>query len=183
MTEVPVDLPASVVDALNRAPREQATVALAACCGAKRWVEAMVDARPFSNGLSLLVAAERIWQSLGRDDVLEAFSHHPRIGGDLKALREKFAHVEAQSKDWSEGEQSGVAEAAEETLMALRDGNVAYEKRFGHIFIVCASGKTAAEMLALLQARMHNDPDAELAIAAGEQAKITKLRLAKLDLD
>jgi 2-oxo-4-hydroxy-4-carboxy-5-ureidoimidazoline decarboxylase len=109
-------------------------------------------------------------------DILEALQHHPRIGADLGELRKKYA----STATWAAGEQSGAAAADEATLVALRDGNVEYEKRFGHIFVVCATGKTAGEMLALLQARMHNDPQRELGVAAAEQAKITRIRLEKL---
>ena len=94
------------------------------------------------------------------------------------ALREKFAGT----ADWSEGEQAEVRQASDETLQALAQGNTDYEARYGWIFIVCASGRTADEMLALLTERMDNEPDAELRIAAGEQVKITRLRLQKLEM-
>lgn len=174
------EVPDAAARALDAAAEEDAQAALAACCGAARWVAGMLARRPFGDGATLLRAANEVWATMGDDDIREAFTHHPRIGGDLEALRQKFAHVQAQSKDWSEGEQAGVSGASEEVLEALRDGNVAYEARFGHLFIVCASGKTAAEMLALLQARQGNDPADELRIAAEEQRKITALRLAKL---
>jgi len=109
-------------------------------------------------------------------DMLEAFSHHPEIGSDLAALRQRFASTAA----WSSAEQAGVAGADDATLEALRDGNVRYRERFGYVFLVCATGKSAAEMLALLQARLPHDADTELRVAAGEQAKITRLRLEKL---
>jgi 2-oxo-4-hydroxy-4-carboxy-5-ureidoimidazoline decarboxylase len=111
-----------------------------------------------------------------RADILEAFSHHPEIGGDLDALRARFPTTAA----WSTSEQSAVTDADRETLEALRDGNAAYRERFGHLFIVCATGKSAQEMLALLRARLANDPEAELRVAAAEQARITRLRLEKL---
>lgn len=155
---------------------DEAREALTRCCGASRWVEGMLARRPFGNAEALRAAADEVWAQAERADVLEAFDHHPRIGADLAALREKFA----STKGWSAGEQSSVAGADEATLEALRDGNLAYEKRFGHIFIVCATGKSATEMLGLLKERLDNEPDAELRIAAGEQAKITKIRLDKL---
>ncbi len=108
-------------------------------------------------------------------DWLEAFAAHPRIG-DVDALRAKFAATAA----WASGEQAGVAGASESTLRALAEGNRDYEAKFGHIFIVCATGKTADEMLGLLRERLANEPDAELAVAAAEQAKITAIRLRKL---
>jgi 2-oxo-4-hydroxy-4-carboxy-5-ureidoimidazoline decarboxylase len=109
-------------------------------------------------------------------DMLEAFSHHPEIGSDIASLRQRFAATAA----WSSAEQAGVAGADDATLEALRDGNVRYREKFGYVFLVCATGKTAAEMLALLRARLAHDPDTELQIAAAEQAKITRLRLEKL---
>jgi 2-oxo-4-hydroxy-4-carboxy-5-ureidoimidazoline decarboxylase len=135
----------------------------------------MTARRPFESADALFAAAEDVWAGLGRDDWLEAFAAHPRIG-DIDGLRKKFA----TTADWSAGEQAGVAGAAEQVLRDLAAGNADYEARFGHTFIVCATGKTAAEMLALLRARLANDPAAELRVAAAEQAKITRLRLEKL---
>lgn len=145
------------------------------CCGAMRWAERMAARRPFAGEADLFAVAEQVLQGLTRDDWLEAFAAHPKIG-DLDALRAKFATTGA----WPTSEQAGVAGAAETTLQALAEKNRQYEDRFGYIFIVCASGKTAAEMLALLEQRLHNDPAEELLLAAGEQAKITQLRLRKL---
>jgi 2-oxo-4-hydroxy-4-carboxy-5-ureidoimidazoline decarboxylase len=162
--------------ALNALDDTAAREALTRCCGAGRWVEGMLERRPFGSDEALHRAADEVWEAMEREDILEAFDHHPRIGADLDALREKFA----STSDWSGSEQAAVASADEETLRALRDGNVAYEARYGHIFIVCATGKSAAEMLALLRERMANEPSAELHIAAAEQAKITHLRLDKL---
>lgn len=150
--------------------------ALRRCCGSSRWLEDMLAARPFGDDARLFEKAAKVWDRCGDDDVLEALAHHPEIGSDLAALRERFA----DTAGWASGEQSGVRAADERTLVALRDGNVEYKRRFGHIFVVCATGKTAGEMLALLQARLHNPPGAELAIAAAEQGKITRLRLEKL---
>ncbi|HEY8432467.1 MAG TPA: 2-oxo-4-hydroxy-4-carboxy-5-ureidoimidazoline decarboxylase [Sandaracinaceae bacterium] len=161
---------------LDAMDREAAREALTRCCGARRWVEGMLERRPFGTDEALMAAADEVWARMERDDVLEAFTHHPRIGASLDELRARFASTSA----WSAGEQSGALGASEETLRALRDGNAAYEARFGHIFIVCATGKSAEEMLAILNARMSNGPDEELRVAAAEQAKITKLRLAKL---
>jgi 2-oxo-4-hydroxy-4-carboxy-5-ureidoimidazoline decarboxylase len=112
---------------------------------------------------------------MGEADWREAFTHHPRIG-DVSKLREKFA----STATWSSQEQKGVSGASEETIQALAQGNRAYEEKFGFIFLVCATGKSAEEMLALLRERMPNDAAAELRIAAGEQAKITRIRLEKL---
>ena len=150
--------------------------ALTRCCGATRWVEAMLAERPFLSDAAVFSASERHWQTMQRDDILEAFSHHPKIGSDIQSLRERFPHTH----QWSGQEQAAVQEASEKVLQDLADGNNEYDKRFGYIFIVCATGKTASEMLALLQARLHNPPETELSIAAAEQAKITIIRLNKL---
>ena len=135
----------------------------------------MCAARPFGDRAAMFAAAERAADGLGRDDWLEAFSHHPRIG-DRDALRRRFASTAA----WAADEQRGAAEAPDAVLDRLARGNEEYRRRFGYIFIVCATGKSAEEMLALLEARLHNDPERELAVAAAEQRKITRLRLEKL---
>jgi 2-oxo-4-hydroxy-4-carboxy-5-ureidoimidazoline decarboxylase len=160
---------------LNAIPLAAAREAFERCCGAKAWVEGMCTARPFADLEALHAVAERVARPLGRPDRLEAFAHHPRIG-DAAALREKFAATRA----WAGEEQSGAADAADEVMEALVAGNRAYESRFGYIFIVYATGKSAAEMLALLQARIDNTPERELEIAWEEQMKITRLRLDKL---
>lgn len=162
---------------LNALETAAAESALTACCGSTRWVQGMLARRPFESEQALFEAHEDVWSGLGRPDFLEAFAHHPRIGADLAKLREKFAttaHLAAS-------EQARVAEAEPRTLEALRDGNLAYEARFGFLFIVCATGKSAREMLEILNTRLTNEPAMELRIAAGEQAKITRLRLARLD--
>lgn len=161
---------------LNALSDDDARMALTRCCGSSRWVAGMLARRPYSSGAALYAAAQDVWDSLERADYLEAFAHHPQIGGDLAQLRARFA----ATSGWASQEQAGVASAAEDTLEALRAGNLAYAERFGHIFIVCATGKTAAQMLALLQARLGNEPEQELKMAAGEQAKITRIRLEKL---
>jgi 2-oxo-4-hydroxy-4-carboxy-5-ureidoimidazoline decarboxylase len=161
---------------LNELSNEAAERALSTCCGSSRWVAGMLRRRPFASDAAVFEAADGIWSSLERRDFLEAFAHHPEIGGDLAALRAKYGASAALSAS----EQSGVAGADEATLLRLRDGNRAYKDRFAHIFIVCASGKSASDMLALLESRLPNAPDVELGIAAAEQAKITRLRLEKL---
>jgi 2-oxo-4-hydroxy-4-carboxy-5-ureidoimidazoline decarboxylase len=160
---------------LDALPEAEAAEALRRCCGASRWVYAMVAARPFGSAEGLLLAADRAWDRCSQTDWLEAFQHHPRIG-DIEGLRRKFADTAA----WASGEQAGAALADEATLAALAAGNAAYEARFGHIFIVCATGKRADEMLAMLNARIANEPEAEARIAAAEQHKITRIRLEKL---
>jgi len=163
------------LEGLNSWTKTEAKNALLRCCGAARWAEELADRRPFLSEQELFDAAERIWQGLDRHDWLEAFAAHPRIG-DLNALRAKFSNTAA----WSAGEQAGLAGAPDVVLEALARGNRLYEEKFGYVFIICATGKTAGEMLALLEERLKNDPDKELLIAAGEQAKITQLRLRKL---
>jgi 2-oxo-4-hydroxy-4-carboxy-5-ureidoimidazoline decarboxylase len=161
---------------LDAASESEARALLSRCCGATRWVDGMLARRPFGDDARLHAAAEQVWAGMDRADILEAFEHHPRIGANLDALRQKFS----RTADLSAREQAGALGASEADLHRLRDGNLAYEARFGHIFIVCATGKTAAQMADLLDARLGNDPDTELRIAAAEQAKITRLRLEAL---
>ena len=160
---------------LNRMDSDEATASLLTCCGSSRWASAMESARPFSTIQQVLEHADTHWGAMMRADILEAFSHHPKIG-TVENLREKFA----STAQWAGSEQSGVQAASESTLTALAQGNEDYEKRFGYIFIVCATGKSAQDMLSLLETRIGNDLEAELSIAAAEQAKITRLRLEKL---
>ncbi|RKH00647.1 2-oxo-4-hydroxy-4-carboxy-5-ureidoimidazoline decarboxylase [Corallococcus sp. CA053C] len=165
----------TALERLNTATTEEATQALTRCCGSTRWVQAMLAVRPFRDAEHLFAEATDAWARTGPEDWKEAFTHHPRIG-DVSKLREKFA----ATAQWSSQEQQGVAAADERVLEALAQGNRDYEARYGFIFLVCATGKSAAQMLALLQGRMDHAPDAELRIAAGEQAKITRIRLEKL---
>ncbi|HYP02099.1 MAG TPA: 2-oxo-4-hydroxy-4-carboxy-5-ureidoimidazoline decarboxylase [Pyrinomonadaceae bacterium] len=160
---------------LNSASAAEAESELLKCCGSTTWARRMEAHRPFGDAQELLSAADEIWQSLRENDWLEAFDAHPKIGGQ-KAAREQ----DAQAQNWSEQEQSGARSAAQETLDALAEANRAYEEKFGHIFIVCATGKSAAEMLDILRARLPNDARTELHNAAEEQRKITRLRLEKL---
>jgi 2-oxo-4-hydroxy-4-carboxy-5-ureidoimidazoline decarboxylase len=161
--------------ALNAMPPGAARAALLRCCGSTHWAAAMTARRPFVSVDDVYRAADEIGAGLDRADWLEAFAAHPRIG-DLNSLRNKFA----STADWAGAEQAGAAGAGDDVIGALAEGNRVYEARFGYIFIVCATGKTAAEMLAILRRRLNNDPDTELAVAAAEQAKITRLRLEKL---
>lgn len=163
------------LDELNNLPAHEAIEAFTKCCGAHRWVHKMAHKRPFRDTADLLASADDLWEQLGEEDWLEAFTHHPKIG-DLSSLRAKFANTQA----WASGEQAGTAAATEAVLTGLADGNAQYEARFGYIFIVCATGKSAQEMLDLLRARLGHSPAHEIRIAAAEQAKITRLRLEKL---
>ena len=160
---------------IDEAARDRARDLLHSCCGSTRWVERMLALRPFGTTGSMLSAAQREWFALGPEDWIEAFSHHPKIG-DRESLRARFP----TTHHLSEREQAGVSGASDETIEALAQGNAAYERRFGYIFIVCASGRSAGEMLDLLTARLRNDPLVEERIAAEEQAKITALRLKRL---
>jgi allantoicase len=166
---------------LNALPARQAEAELLACCGARAWAAGVAAARPFADPGGLAAAADRVWEGLGRDDWLEAFAAHPRIGergGGSGGL--KPSPPESKGPGWSAGEQAGVGGAEAGLLAALADGNREYEERFGHVFLVCATGRDADELLAALKARIGNDPATELSVAAAEQAKITRLRLQKL---
>ena len=167
---------AEAVARLNAMSETHARQLLTRCCGASRWVEGMLRARPFASPGALSSCAEEVWSGLEGPDFLEAFSHHPEVGADLDELRRKFAATAELSRQ----EQAGAGSASEATLLALRAGNQAYRERFGYLFIVCATGKNASEMLKLLEARLNNAPELELSIAAAEQAKITQLRLEKI---
>jgi 2-oxo-4-hydroxy-4-carboxy-5-ureidoimidazoline decarboxylase len=159
---------------LDAASDEEARAFLATCCGSSRWVDEMLRRRPFGSNEQLRAVARDVWFGLTPDDWREAFRHHPRIG-DRESLRARFP----ATADLSDAEQRGVATASDATLDALAEGNRAYEDKFGYIFIVCATGKSADEMLALLRERVSNEPQAEILIAAAEQAKITELRLMR----
>ncbi|MFT4623494.1 MAG: allantoicase [Myxococcota bacterium] len=162
---------------LNDADVAEVQAAFLRCCGSARWAQRMAAARPFRSRTHFHGVAEQVWWHLGDGDWHEAFTHHPRIGADVEALRAKYA-----AADWSASEQAGMSEADSATIEALAAGNQAYERRYGHIFIVCASGLSAGEMLARLDARMANSAEVELRNAAGEQAKITRIRLDKLEV-
>jgi OHCU decarboxylase len=153
------------LDELNRSA--SADQAFLRCCGSTRWARAMSAARPFASATALTDAADTIWDGLAPADWREAFAAHPRIG-------------DRTSDVWAGGEQAGAANASSDVSRRLAEANRAYEARFGYIFIVCASGKTAEEMLAIVERRMANDADRELRAAADEQRQITRLRLAKL---
>ena len=144
------------------------------CCGSDSWVKEMLEQRPFSNSESLLETASLVWKKQPDSAFLQAFTHHPKIG-DVSELEKKFA----STANWASGEQSGAAGASPKVLQDLKTGNDHYFEKFGFIFIVCATGKSAQEMLDLLDARIGNDADKEILIAAGEQDKITKIRLEK----
>jgi OHCU decarboxylase len=163
------------LEQLNVLSAKEAKSEFLKCCGSERWAAQMIAERPFGTLDDLTTKADRVWWSLEPHDWLKAFHRHPKIG-EKKAA----AVTSEQSKTWSATEQAGLSTAASQTLEALADLNQKYEEKFGYIFIVCATGKSSEEMLAILRNRLGNDPDEELPIAAAEQAKITKLRLMKL---
>lgn len=163
------------LEQINASSLDEASASFLRCCGSSRWALEMARLRPFDSEAALLAAAERTWWSLDRTQWLEAFAAHPRIG-DLSALKAKFAATAA----WAAAEQGGVAGAAERVLCELADGNAQYEARFGFIFIVCATGKSAEEMLDLLRRRLNNSAALEIEIAAGEQWQITRIRLERM---
>jgi len=157
---------------IDSAAPDVARQMLTRACGSTRWVDRMMQRRPFGSDRKLLFAARNEWFGLTEADWLEAFSQHPRVG-DRAALAARFP----ATHDLSSTEQAGVGAAHAGVLNALAAANEAYFNRFGFIFIVCATGKTAEEMLALLRARLPNDRATELRAAAEEQAKITATRL------
>lgn len=148
---------------------------LSDCCGSEKWVIEMYEHYPFKTEEKLFDEAERIWFRLNESDWLEAFLHHPKIG-DINSLREKFS----SSKHLAENEQAGVKDASSETLQELARFNEEYERKFGYIFIVCATGKSAEEMLEIIRTRITNEPPEEIKTAMNEQCKITKIRLNKV---
>lgn len=160
---------------LNSLGTPEAESELLKCCGSREWAGRVTAARPFESMADLIAKADRIWWSLGPRDWLEAFHSHPKIGEQKAAAA---TAVEAQR--WSEDEQSGTRHSSQKTLAALAELNHEYEEKFGYIFIVCATGKSSEEMLAMLRARLENPAGMELRSAAAEQAKITQLRLRKL---
>ena len=135
----------------------------------------MASLFPFENTEQLFGEAERIWERCSESDWREAFTHHPKIG-DINSLRAKFANT----KTWAAGEQAGVSSASQPVLEDLAEGNRQYEEKFGYIFIICATGKSAGDMLDSLNARLPHLPETEIWIAMREQGKITKIRLEKL---
>ena len=163
------------VNELDAMSGDDAGEQLRACCGSSHWVRDMVSRRPFHSFEAVSKAADDAWSKCGEKDWLEAFDHHPRIGGT-----ESAAIQSAAAKFLASGEQAAVKSAPKELLAELAAVNAAYERKFGHIYVVCAAGKNTEEMLDMAKARMTNDVGTELQIAAEEQRKITQLRLKKL---
>ena len=155
----------------NAAPAQDAERAVLACCASGTFAKAIADRRPYPDQAALLAAIDTVFSALSWDDIVEAMSEHPRIG-------DRSVHG-----GMSAAEQSGAAAASDEVRQGLVDGNVTYEQRFGHIFLICASGLSGQEMLDQLRARLDNDEEAERTVVRAELRKITRLRMTKaLDL-
>jgi OHCU decarboxylase len=159
---------------LNALPRDEAERQLLTCCGSRAWAREVAAGRPYADLDSLLAAGDRVWRALSPSDWLEAFSKHPRIGERAASAAPDL------ERRWSEAEQSRARDAAPAALTELAMTNAEYENRFGHVFLICATGRSAAEILDEARARLNNDPDRELRVAAEEQRRITHLRLRKL---
>lgn len=158
----------------NQLPETEAFEVLFSCCGSSEWAKQLLAKRPFSTLENLKKESDLIWLFCKEPDWLEAFSHHPKIG-DKKALEEKF-----KKDKWAANEQSGMNSASEDIVVQLAQANMDYERKFRFIFIVCATGKSAEEMLKLIKDRLYNNRDKEILNAMQEQNKITHIRLDKL---
>ncbi len=143
------------------------------CCGSVRWAASVASRRPYETVETLHKTADSVWRNLDRSDWLDAFSHHPQIG-------KRATSGTGSAREWAAGEQLGAQHAAEDLKARLARGNRAYLEKFGYIYIVCATGKSAQEMLAILEERLENGPAQELPIAAEQQRLITRIRLEKL---
>jgi 2-oxo-4-hydroxy-4-carboxy-5-ureidoimidazoline decarboxylase len=163
----------SILKAWNQTDEAEAMEAMLACCGARRWGSAMIALRPFKSVFKLSEAADRVWGTMEEPDWMEAFACHPRIGQRI------VAQASAQAVLWSHQEQSQANAADERLLARLAEGNALYEQRFGFTYIVCATGKSAGELLAILERRLNSSRDAELREAAEQQRQISQLRLGK----
>jgi OHCU decarboxylase len=162
-----------VLAAWNEADESAAIEAMLACCAAQRWAQAMVELRPYSSAESLTITADEVWSAMAEPDWLEAFAAHPRIG------ERKAPATNTAAAAWSEQEQSSTTTAPKPIVADLAAGNARYEERFGFTYIVCATGKSAEEMLAILRRRLTNNREIELREAAGQQRRIMQIRLRK----
>lgn len=160
--------PASPLAAFNAAPAEAAERDILACCASGAFARALAGGRPYADPGAVHDAAAAAFAVLSWEDIVEAMNAHPRIGD------------RAARAGWSSAEQSGAAAASDQIRQSLAEGNLAYEQRFGHVFLICASGLSGPEMLRQLRARLGNDLQAERVVVRAELLKITQLRLAKL---
>jgi 2-oxo-4-hydroxy-4-carboxy-5-ureidoimidazoline decarboxylase len=164
----------TVLEDWNRLSVEQAIGAILPCCGSKAWARGMAGRRPLPDEAALLAASDETWHNLAQSEWLEAFQSHPRIG-ETGARQ----GVPLQSAAWSEREQKKIQDIDDTFRIALEEGNREYERRFGRIFIVCATGKSATEILEILRRRLQNNAETELREAAEQQRQITQIRLRK----
>jgi 2-oxo-4-hydroxy-4-carboxy-5-ureidoimidazoline decarboxylase len=160
--------PAATLAVFNAAPAEAAERDLLACCASAAFARAIAAGRPYADPAALREAADAVFETLSWDDIVEAMDAHPRIGD------------RAVSAGWSAAEQSGAAAASDQVRQGLAEGNLAYEQRFGHVFLICASGRSGPEMLSQLRARLTNNQEAERVVVRAELLNITQLRMAKL---
>ena len=158
----------ATLSSFNAAPARDAERDVLACCASRTFAKAIADGRPYRDPVGLLAAIDAAFEALSWDDIVESMNGHPRIGD------------RAASRGLSAAEQSGAAAARDQVRQGLAEGNLAYEKRFGHIFLICASGLSGQEMLTRLRARLGNDQDAERTVVRAELLKITRLRMTKL---
>jgi OHCU decarboxylase len=163
----------AVLAAWNEADEPSATAAMLACCAAQRWAQAMVALRPYSGVESLSLTADEVWSTMGESDWLEAFAAHPPIG------KRKASGTNSASAAWSEQEQSSTFTATQKVLADLAELNIHYKERFGFTYIICATGKSSEEMLAILERRLTNEREGELREAAEQQRQIMQIRLGK----
>lgn len=163
------------LETLNALPESEAYDLLQQCCASERWIREMIQARPFASEKQMSFKSKDIWRTGSEQDYLQAFEAHPRIG-DVNSLKEKFANTAEKAAS----EQGLVKQASDDVITQLADKNTEYFEKFGFIFIVFATGKTAAQMLELLIERLPNERSLEIDVAAGEQLKITQLRLENL---
>jgi OHCU decarboxylase len=161
------------LEEFNALPKPQAESALMDCCGSSRWSVRVSAGRPYATMEALYKAADSTWWKLERGDWLEAFSHHPKIG-------EKPASGSESARKWAEREQSSTRAVSDDVRDRMARANHAYFEKFGYIYIVCATGKSAEAMLANLNQRLQNDTASEISVAAEQQRLITRIRLDKL---
>ena len=157
----------ATLGSFNAAPAQDAERTALACCASRTFATAIADGRPYPDAAALLAAVDTTFAALSWDDIVESMNEHPRIGD--RAVRGGM----------SAAEQSGAAAASDEVRQGLADGNLAYEQRFGHIFLICASGLSGLQMLDQLRSRLQNDEEAERSVVRDELRKITRLRMTK----
>jgi OHCU decarboxylase len=162
-----------ILSAWNASDTDAAVATLLSCCAAHRWASTVAAQRPYADEEALFAAADSVWATMQEPDWMEAFGAHPRIG------ERKPAHASEQSISWSKQEQSAAETAHENVLAELAAGNLRYEEQFGFTYIVCATGKSAKVMLAILRRRLSSDRQSELREAAEQQRQITQIRLRK----